>query len=255
MKSSDPQDDIETLPAFLTTRPDFSPSDFGIKKGRGLRPLRRVKVLGLSAREDALVRRFIEMLGDRIQDRWLCVTDHDSGEHTQIDLVIVDAAAKALPATDAIRTLRIGDVGSLSDSFLPRPVRGDQLIWALSRVSDQLRKHHVEPPLLAYPAQAVFRLLRWPPSSLLISREHFAIATALSGREMTISQLSAQTGVSTLFCLGYLDTLLAAQIVESIRAPEFDYRVQVQESEFGGGSLWAVLSRIFNKLAVVLRGR
>lgn len=169
---------------------------------------RVVGVEGLSAAEVNLLRTILKLSTKLVVDWTL-------NEQGPCDVLLTANAGKpdgiheGLQARIVVPVVRRGD--STGGEFLERPFRAEDFVALLGRLAPALNVGApAASPIEAAqaPADRRGRLKRWPPSQLMgSSRERLQLATLLSRRSRSASELSAVAGYPESQCSAFMQEL------------------------------------------------
>lgn len=153
------------------------------------------------------------------------------------DALLVDEACRLEDYRHLVgattRVMRLSAHGMQREGEMPRPIRSDLLTAWLNAVEVDvlaLRQHEAasgfhaidtlaSPQALASD-DALVRLRRWPPASLLgKDAGRIRLATMLSRREMSLRELSSLARISLPQCREFLDVLLGQGLLGVSLAP------------------------------------
>lgn len=193
---------------------------------RGHRTPLTFSVEGLPAREELLLKSLVRLLDHRTNQSWSWKGDH-------ADLRVV-AEGTTPPPDDATRKVVPTVIVSQGDlpqgHFLRLPLHTDELERVLNRLGTLImHARGLGLATVTEPAEEEFRLLRWPPATLLDSPMRVRMATILASRPATLSTLQQRSTGSAAECVEFLEQLQRAGLVEG-RTPVTHPTVRSLES-------------------------
>lgn len=201
-------------------------------------------VTGLSDKDQTLFKSFVRLLNHRTQQRWLF---QESGG----DLLV--ASESSVPADTARPVLVLGTGAPSGRHFVSLPIHADDLEPQLNHIGGLLLKAR-QPQVAAvadYSMTDRVRLIRWPSTSLLTSRDRIRLATLMTGRPMSLHDVQVRSGLDRAECLAFMSELDAAGMLIHDRYE--DTRPQELESAAAGSAAkvaTGLLARIRNRLGL-----
>lgn len=167
--------------------------------------------LGLIKPEVDLIHTILRT-SSRLGGDWVLV---DSGE---CDALLVYNAEKSLapfvikPNTQLIMIKRRGE--SCSDYVFFKPFRADELVDTLILIKNNHGKPTASAVVEQSPPQALYRLKKWPSTTLLSRNKNFTLlAVYLSRGSKTIENLVTLSGQNEKFCQQFIDILIANNLI------------------------------------------
>ena len=192
----------------------------------------RFCVRQLTARDELLLKSLIRLLSHRTLQRWMYCTDG------LVDVVILGdcldesfaeaeqkplATANVAQQKNAPLTLAIGHARQEQPYFLYLPLHANALEQMLNQIGQAV------PPAMApvaspklvshFSARDSFRLLRWPPSTVLPTAQYRKLATLLSGKPQLLETVIERSGLQRRECEIFLHRLQNLNLLETISSP------------------------------------
>ena len=192
----------------------------------------RFRVQQLSARDELLLKSLIRLLSHRTLQRWVYCTDglvdvvisgdylyESFAEPEQKPLAIASVAQQK----SAPLTLAIGHARQEQPYFLYLPLHANALEQMLNQIGQAVppAMSPVASPELAahFSAGDTFRLLRWPPSTVLPTAQYRKLATLLSGKPQLLEKVIERSGLQRRECEIFLRGLQNLGLLETISSP------------------------------------
>ena len=184
---------------------------------------------GVSPRDELLFKSFVRLLSHRTSQSW-CYEPQSaiasSDANSKIDLRVVAEGLNMAREDCHQPVLMLGTCNRKAAGYLSLPLKAQELEDELNRVGALIAsKRHwrtVNPTLLAPNAAKsaagstdIFRLVRWPPVTLLKSPARMRLATLLTGRGLTINAIEQRSGETARVCIDFLDELYGAGLIVS----------------------------------------
>ena len=181
---------------------------------------------GLSARDSVLFKSLVRLLDHLTSHQWIY---RPPSADYRVDLLVV---AEWFPPTvyrhmHSARqpVLSIGK-GPDRDMCLAWPVQPQRLQAVLNQIGNIAQLHHMDDgqsPFMTVLAQApasglddsrqLFRLKQWPPSKYLAGIGRMRMATLLTGRAMSMSELQQRSTLSITVCRAFVSDLQNANLL------------------------------------------
>ncbi len=219
----------------------------------------------LPAREELIFKSVVRLLSHKTHQLWLYYPYYGT---VRADLLVV--AEGSIPRTSASHhgalqhVLTLGASGRSRDFYLRLPLRADELEAELNRLGGLIQASITTSNQPAAPAQpqeldVAFRLLRWPPAALLVTRERMRLATLMTGRAVTVISLQKLSGANLQTCSEFVDELRRAGLMRDLTSqPARELEVATPPvsntvpAQAGGQS--GLLARIRQRLGIQLFG-
>lgn len=165
----------------------------------------------LSPRDATLFKSFVRLLDHRTQHKWVCGSD-------AVDLHVVPegGAAPRDAGKPASAVLTVGTSQRYLNHYLNLPIRADELETELNRLGTFITGNRPAAP--APDAQGGFRLLRWPPATLLGSPGHLRLATLMAAGAVSLQAAPLRSGLSASACSQFFDDLGRAGLLRADNA-------------------------------------
>lgn len=171
----------------------------------------RLGYLGLIKPEVDLIHTILRT-SSRLDGEWVLV---DSGE---CDALLLYNAEKSLepfiikPSTQLIMIRRRGESGS--DYVFFKPFRADELVDTLILIKSNHGKPTTSAVVEQSSPQALYRLKKWPSTTLLSRNKNFTLlAVYLSRGSKTIENLVTLSGQNEKFCQQFIEILVANDLI------------------------------------------
>lgn len=192
----------------------------------------RFCVRQLAARDELLLKSLIRLLSHRTLQRWVYCTDglvdvvmmgDNLHEFSAIPVQEGFATASVLQQNHAPLTLAIGHARLEQPYFLYLPLHANLLEQMLNQIGQAVppaMAPAASPELAAhFSAGDTFRLLRWPPSTVLPTAQYRKLATLLSGKPQLLEKVIERSGLQRRECEIFLRGLQNLGLLETISAP------------------------------------
>ncbi len=195
----------------------------------GTSPTFRLGVYRLSAAESGLVRALLKLMSgdDDSELRW------SFADQPPYDAVVADGAmhreASQFQAGNVRRVLLLADTQTRADAgpdMLARPLHAEPFRAWLLRTQADVAQAYARLTSTAAPTdmgrssglhEEQFKLLRWPPAALLQrDQKRVRMATLLSRRAVTLSELMSVSQESEDQCRSFLRALRSFGLVETL---------------------------------------
>lgn len=161
-------------------------------------------VRGLAPRDEVLFKSFVRLLAHRTEQAWKPAED---GAPASV-VVAGQQTAGHVPAAGPV--LVVGPARRSEPHFVRFPLHADELEAALNAIGRTLA-----PAGQGGLGDACFRLLRWPPPTLLTNAARIRLATLLSVGSVPASLLPARCGCGASTCTHFLAELARAGLLST----------------------------------------
>ncbi|MBC3919358.1 hypothetical protein H8L32_17845 [Undibacterium sp. CY18W] len=206
-------------------------------------------ILGVAFRDAELFKSYVRVLNFNLQYQWL-------HRETSPDLIIYgeEAGTSISPdETGAVYTLRLTALNTGDDQCLSLPLNSVEIAAALNRIGMALGGKTNGQKMPTVPVSDLaqpYRLKRWPPSSLINTRDRIRLATVMTRQAISIETLNKKSGLDIETCKSFVFDLYASGLLakESIVTKvESSHQSAVPAYVQPG-----VLSRIRSKLSRIM---
>lgn len=184
---------------------------------------------GVGARDELLFKSFVRLLSHRTSQNWNyqpAAAGANRNIQGNADLRVVAQGMDNAPETGCSPLLILGATSPKAPGYLSLPFKAQELEDELNRVGASIMSTRnqlvTSPATLAGKAVKsvagstdIFRLLRWPPPTILKSSSRMRLATLLTGRGMTLKAIEQRSGESAGMCIEFLNELYGAGLLSS----------------------------------------
>ena len=199
----------------------------------------------LAARDATLFKSFVRLLDHRTQQKWVC-----GQQGVDLHVVPEGTTAPRDEGKPASAVLTVGTSPRYLDHYLSLPIRADELETELNQLGALIGVQRPAPVMAD--AHDSFRLLRWPPPSLLGSSGHVRLATLMSVSAVSLQTAQTRTGLSASACARFFDDLSRVGLLRTERvAPDAAPRAIQPRSDGTAHVQQGLLSMIRNRLGLV----
>lgn len=199
----------------------------------------------LAPRDATLFKSFVRLLDHRTQQKWVC-----GSEAVDLHVVPEGSTVPRDAGKPASAVLTVGTSQRYLDHYLSLPIRADELETELNRLGALIGVQRPAP--VHVDANGSFRLLRWPPPSLLNSSGHVRLATLMSVSAVSLQIAQARTGMSASACSHFFDELGRVGLLRAEPvAPQVTVRVLQPRSDGTAHAQPGLLSMIRSRLGLV----
>lgn len=154
----------------------------------------------LAPRDATLFKSFVRLLDHRTHHKWVCATD-------TVDLHVVPEGVSAPRDAGAPATavLTVGTSRRYLAHFLTLPIHADELETELNKLGALIAAGRPAPA--DQECAGGFRLVRWPPATLLGSPARVRLAAMMSAGPLTLQAAQLRAGLSAEDCSRFFEAL------------------------------------------------
>lgn len=193
------------------------------------RPILTFCAVGLSPREDLLLKAFVRLLDHLTHQKWSCLPPE---ANVRFDLLVVadgfEPTYGQAPGQQPQLVLRVGSTNIEGPGYLTWPLKPNALEDELNRlgglalrppglqpVSGELQAAPVSTASTPTVAQQLMRLQQWPPARLLAGPGRMRLATLLTGKSISLAELVSRSALPLPLCKAFIDDLQVAKLLVS----------------------------------------
>ena len=159
---------------------------------------------GLPDREVLVFKSMVRLLGHRTDCQWVY-----SPHSTELRVVADGSRASSTqsPLVQQVLTLGAGNVQR--QSYLRLPLHANELEAELNRLGALIAPVTKASRTLTFESTEAtpMRMLRWPPTSLLMTTTQMRLATLMAGKPSTLRELQQRSGENLAACTAFFNGL------------------------------------------------
>lgn len=183
---------------------------------------------GVPLREASLFTSYVRVLAFRLHHKW---HHQESAAHLIIyGDVSLEQNARQDPASP-VQTLVLSASDHNPINFLRLPLDSAEIEVALNRIGAMLIQSPAHQKIAIPNTTKRYRLLRWPPSALLHSRDRMRLATIMTRQAISIDELHKRAGLGLDLCRLFIEDMLKKGLLEVSATEE-----QKQKQPQGAGT-------------------
>ncbi|MFZ6846337.1 hypothetical protein [Undibacterium sp. RuTC16W] len=206
---------------------------------------------GVACREAELFKSYVRVLNVNLKHKWVY-------SEVTPDLIIYGEAASEIILQKNLRlpySLVLTSCDIQSEQHLHLPLNSAAIAIAFNRIGTLINgvaEVGKVAPWSDLDTSRCYRMLRWPPTHLLRSRDRMRLATVMTRQAMSITALNKNSGVDIALCKSFVFDLYESGIVveQSNDMSVKDFTRQITASSVQSG----IFSRIRNKLSRLTKG-
>lgn len=159
---------------------------------------------GLPDREVLVFKSMVRLLGHRTDCQWVY-----SPHSTELRVVADGSRASSTQSPLVQQVLTLGAGNIQRQSYLRLPLHANELEAELNRLGALIAPVTKASRTLTFESTEAtpMRMLRWPPTSLLMTTTQMRLATLMAGKPLTLLELQQRSGVNMASCMAFFNGL------------------------------------------------